>query len=211
MLQTQALDISTLELLKKLQQKEYLQGFYLVGGTALALKLGHRKSVDIDLFSDFSFDSSQILEKLSNDFLFTLFYSSTNTIRGSIDGVQVDLMAHRYPLVKNPEILENISMLSMEDILAMKLNAIATSGQRVKDFIDIYYLLQTYSLSEMITFYKKKYEHYNEVNILKSITYFNDVDLTEWPVLLKDPALKWSEVKNKINKATVAFTKKYAD
>jgi len=207
MLHTQAIDNTTLELLKNLQQKEYLQGFYLVGGTALALKLGHRKSVDIDLFSDFSFDASQILEKLSFDFSFTLFFSAANTIRGSINQIQIDIIAHRFSLVKEPEIVENISMLSVEDISAMKLNAISTSGQRVKDFIDLYYLLQVYSLSEMLTFYKKKYTQYNEVNILKSITYFNDVDLSGWPVLIKNPVLKWIEVKKRIIKAVMDFTK----
>jgi len=207
MLQTQAVDPIILELLKNLQRKEYLQGFHLVGGTALALKFGYRKSVDIDLFSDFNFDTSQILEKLSFDFSFTLYFSATNTIKGSINKVQVDIIAHRYPLVKEPELLENISMLSVEDILAMKLNAIATSGQILKDFINLYYLLQKYSLFEKITFYKKKYKRFNEVNILKSINYFNDVDLTDWPVLLKDPALKWNEVKKRINKATIDFIK----
>ncbi|OFX28250.1 MAG: hypothetical protein A2033_06100 [Bacteroidetes bacterium GWA2_31_9] len=207
MLHTQAVDSSTLELLKKLQNKDYLHGFHLVGGTALALKLGHRKSVDIDLLSNFSFDSSQILEKLSFDFSFTLYFSATNTIRGSINNVQIDLIAHRYPLIKEPELFENISMLSVEDILAMKLNAIATSGQRVKDFIDIFYLLKIYSLSEMMAFYKAKYNQYNELNVLKSITYFNDVDLSDWPVLLTNPSLKWSEVKKRIIKTSMEYTK----
>ena len=207
MLHTQAVDSSTLELLKKLQNKDYLHGFHLVGGTALALKLGHRKSVDIDLFSNFSFDSSQILEKLSFDFSFTLYFSATNTIRGSINNVQIDLIAHRYPLIKEPELFENISMLSVEDILAMKLNAIATSGQRVKGFIDIFYLLKIYSLSEMMAFYKAKYNQYNELNVLKSITYFNDVDLSDWPVLLTNPSLKWSEVKKRIIKTSMEYTK----
>ena len=207
MLHTQAVDPITLELIKNLQQKDYLHGFHLVGGTALALKLGHRKSIDIDLFSDFSFDASQILEKLSFDYSFNLYFSAANTIKGSINNVQIDIIAHRYPLVKEPEIVENISMLSVEDIIAMKLNAISTSGQRVKDFIDLYYLLQTYCLNEMLTFYNIKYKQYNEVNILKSITYFNDVDLSDWPVMLNNPKLKWNDIKKKIIKVTMEYTK----
>ena len=62
MLHKETVDPSTLELLIQIQQKEYLKGFYLVGGTALALRLGHRKSVDIDLFSNFTFDAGQMLE-----------------------------------------------------------------------------------------------------------------------------------------------------
>jgi len=207
MLYTQAVEPSTLDLLKDLQSKEYLKGFYLVGGTALALRIGHRKSIDIDLFSNFSFDALQVLEKLSFDYKFNLFFSATNTLKGSINNVQVDIIAHRYPFVKEPELIENFSMLSVEDILAMKLNAIAVSGQRVKDFIDIYYFLQSYSLAEMVSFYQKKYALGNEVNILKSIVYFDDVDLTDWPILLKEPTLKWSAVKKRITQATLAYTK----
>jgi hypothetical protein len=81
MLYKEAIDRSTLELLIQLQQKEYLNRFYLAGGTALALRLGHRKSVDIDLFSDFSFDAGNLLEKLSADFNFELFFSAVNTIK----------------------------------------------------------------------------------------------------------------------------------
>jgi len=207
MLYSQAIDPNTLELIKNLQQKDYLHGFHLVGGTALALKLGHRKSVDIDLFSDFSFDTSQILEKLSFDYSFNLYFSAANTLKGSINNVQIDLIAHRYPLVKEPVLIDNISMLSVEDIIAMKLNAISTSGQRVKDFIDVYYLLQTYILKDMLAYYNIKYKQYNEVNILKSITYFNDVDLSDWPVILNNPMLKWNDVKKRIIKATMEFIK----
>jgi hypothetical protein len=207
MLHTETVEQSTLELLVQLQKQEYLSGFHLVGGTALALKMGHRKSIDIDLFSDFSFDVGSLLENLSADFSFNLFFSAKNTIKGNIDKVQLDILAHRYPLINAPTTINNISMLSTEDIIAMKLNAISTSGQRVKDFIDIYFLLDFYSIEEMLSFYKKKYSQYNEVIVLKSIIWFEDVELSEWPVLLKNPNLTWSEVKEKITKATNLFFK----
>ncbi len=193
MLHPETIDSPTLELLKQLQSKDYLKGFYLVGGTALALRIGHRKSVDIDLFSGFGFDTVQMLENLSNDFNLNLFYSAGNTLKGSINNVQVDILAHRYPLISKPVFEEDVAMLSLKDITAMKLNAIAVSGQRVKDFIDIYYLLQAFSLSEMINFYKTKYKTYNEVSVLKSLVWFDDVDLTDWPVLM-DASLKWEEI-----------------
>lgn len=207
MLHKETVDESTLELLIKLQQKEYLKGFYLVGGTALALKIGHRKSIDIDLFSNFSFDAVQMLENISSDFPFKLFFSANNTLKGSIDRVQLDILAHRYPLVCDPLIIENISILSVEDIVAMKLNAISVSGQRVKDFIDIYYLLEEYSIAEMLGFFKKKYSQYNEVNVLKSLTWFDDVNLSEWPVLLINPKLKWGSIKKRIMEATLIYFK----
>lgn len=207
MLHQETVDRSTLELLIQLQGKEYLKGFYLVGGTALALTMGHRKSIDIDLFSDFNFDTGAMLENLSADFPFKLFFSANNTLKGSINGIQVDILAHRYPLVCEPLVIEDISMLSREDIVAMKLNAISVSGQRVKDFIDIFYLLDLYSVEEMIGFYKIKYLQYNEVNVLKSLTWFEDVDHSDWPVILKTPKLKWGTITKKIKDATNIFLK----
>lgn len=209
MLHKETIDSSTLELLIQIQQKEYMKGFFLVGGTALALRMGHRKSEDIDLFSNFSFDTGRILEYLSADFPFRLFFSAGNTLKGSIDQVPVDILAHRYPMVHEPVMLENISMLSVEDIIAMKLNAISVSGQRVKDFIDIYYLLDNYPVEEMMGFYKKKYVQYNEVNVLKSLCWFEDVDLTDWPVLLTNPNLKWVAVKKKIQGAVNLYLNQF--
>lgn len=207
MLHKSTVDQPTLELLIQLQQKDYLKGFFLVGGTALALKMGHRKSVDLDLFSNFSFDTTQLLENISADFPFTLFFSANNTLKGSINQVQIDILAHRYPLISEPVSIENITMMSTEDIVAMKLNAISVSGQRVKDFIDIYYLLNSFTVEEMIGFYKKKYAQYNDTNVLKSLCWFQDVDLSDWPILLKTPELKWQTVKNTIEKATHSFLK----
>ena len=82
MLHAESVEQSTLELLVQLQKQEYLSGFHLAGGTALALKMGHRKSIDIDLFSNFSFDVGNLLENLSADFSFNLFFSAKNTIKG---------------------------------------------------------------------------------------------------------------------------------
>ncbi len=198
---------STLGLLVKLQEKEYLKGFYLVGGTALALRIGHRKSIDLDLFSNFNFDAVQMLENLSSDFQFSLFFSANNTLKGSIGGVQVDILAHRYPLIEEPVSVDSVSMLAVEDIAAMKLNAISVSGQRVKDFIDIYYLLDQYTVKELIEFYKRKYSQFNEVNVLKSLTWFGEVDLNDWPVLVKNPKLKWKAVQKRILEATGEYLK----
>jgi len=208
MLHKETISPHTLELLIRLQQKEYLKGFFLVGGTALALQIGHRTSVDLDLFSDFSFDTAYVLENLSADFGFKLFFSANNTLKGSIYGVQVDILAHRYPYVCSPLMIENIAMVSVEDIIAMKLNAISISGQRIKDFIDIFYLLKSYTIDDMIRFYKTKYAAFNEVNVLKSLTWFEDIDHSDMPVLLENPKLKWSEVSATIRQETQKYLRK---
>lgn len=208
MLHKEAVSPGTLELLIRLQKKDYLKGFYLVGGTALALQIGHRKSIDIDLFSDFGFDTGQLLENLSADFHFKLFFSANNILKGSIQDIQVDLLAHRYPYVSSPAITDQIAMLSIQDIIAMKLNAITTSGQRVKDFIDIFYLLKSYSMEDMLRFYKSKYADFNEVNVLKSLTWYDDIDHSDWPVLLLNPELKWAEITKKLTRETQKYLRK---
>jgi hypothetical protein len=129
MLPTTAVEAPTLELIKSLQNKPYLQGFYLVGGTALALHLGHRKSLDIDLFSNLSFDAGSLLEQIHQDFSYKLFFTASNTLKGTIENINVDILAHRYRYIAEPQDVHGVKLLSMPDIIAMKLNAISTSGQ----------------------------------------------------------------------------------
>jgi len=208
MLQKEAVEGSVLGLLKSLQAKHYLKGFHLGGGTALALYNGHRKSVDIDLFSDFAFDAVLMMENISQDFQFDLMFSAPNTLKGSIDSINVDILAHRYNLISEPVSEEGISLLSEPDIVAMKLNAISISGQRIKDFIDIYYLIEKYSLKEMLEWYSKKYKQTNDLLILKSLIYFNDVEESDWPVIIKDPDLKWEDVKRRIGKEVLSYSRR---
>ena len=209
MLQTQTVEPSILGLIKSLQGRDYLNDFHLAGGTALSLYLGHRKSVDIDLFSNFSFDTAQLIEALQQDYPLKLFSTSTNTVKGSIRNINVDIIAHRYPLLNKPAYDEGISMLSEPDIMAMKLNAISVSGQRSKDFIDIYFVLNNrkYTLADMLGFYKKKYNQEGDMHVLKSLVYYNDVDLADWPVILDEPDLKWSEVSRYIEEEVMKMIK----
>jgi len=205
MLPNKAIEAPTLELIKSLQSKPYLQGFYLVGGTALALQLAHRKSIDVDLFSNFDFDASILLEQIHQDFSYQLFYTASNTLKGCIGDINVDIMAHRYKLIAEPDVIHGIGLLSLPDIIAMKLNAISTSGQRSKDFIDIYYLLTKYNLEKMLEFYQVKYNQQNAAFILKSLIYFDDVDLADWPVLIEDPKLKWVDIQKRIEKLVLNY------
>lgn len=207
MLYKETVESTTLELLNSLQSQPYLKGFYLVGGTALALRIGHRRSVDLYLFSNFSFDVVQLLENLTADYNFDLFFSANNTIKGSIDNVKVDFLSHRYAYIGEPIVEEEIEMLSLQDIIAMKLNAISGSGQRVKDFIDIFYLNRSFSIEQMIGFYKKKYTQYNEVSVLKSLVYFDDIDFNDWPEITAEPNLKWHVVKNELEKSVKKYLK----
>ena len=207
MLHTQTVEPSTLGLLRSLQNKGYLKGFNLVGGTALALYLGHRTSIDIDLFSNFNFDTAQLIELIQQDHPLQLYSTAPNTIKGSIENVNVDIIAHRYPYLNEPSDMDGIRILSEPDIIAMKLNAISVSGQRSKDFIDIYFVLEEhrFSIADMLKFYQMKYSQAGDMHVLKSLIYFDDVDLSDWPVLLRKPNLKWNDVCKKIEKEVLLF------
>jgi hypothetical protein len=98
-------------------------------------------------------------------------------------------------------------VLSLRDIAAMKLNAISTSGQRSKDFIDIYYLSEHFDIESMLSFYKAKYNQDNDTFILKSLIYFDDVDMADWPVLVKDPSLKWTRIKKRLTTLVMEYVK----
>jgi hypothetical protein len=102
MLQKQVLVPGTLEHLKSLQEKEYLLDFNLVDGTALALYMGHRKSIDLDLFSTRNFDTALLIESIQQDFPLQLDQVNKNTVKGSIREIKIDLLAHRYPLLQEP-------------------------------------------------------------------------------------------------------------
>ncbi len=139
MLQKQTVDAGTLELLTMLMGDEQLNDFILVGGTALALQIGHRKSIDLDFFNGNAFNENELSEYLETSKQFKLDFISKNTIKGEINGVKVDLLKHGYPLVNPQVVLEGIRMAGIEDIAAMKLNAIIGNGTRLKDFVDIAY------------------------------------------------------------------------
>jgi hypothetical protein len=197
---------STFELTQKLQSLPELNEFYLVGGTALTLQFGHRNSIDIDLFTTNEFDDVTLINFIKTQFTVDLVYNKPNTIICIIDGVKVAFIRHDYPILKPIILEEGIKMLSPQDICAMKINAIQNSGQRLKDFIDIYFLLEHYSIKQMLEFYSQKYTMMNPVIALRAITYFDDIDPEiDAPKLLKP--LPLSTIKKRIIDAVLHSTK----
>jgi hypothetical protein len=189
---------NTLELIQKLQSDVFFEKFTLVGGTALALQIGHRISIDIDFFTREAFDQQGMLQHLEREYRFQEQYSHTNTLKGIINGVFVDLLRHDYKYIAEPMNIMGMRLASKQDIAAMKVNAITGNGTRVKDFIDIYFLLKEFSFSEIIGFYKKKYDSRNDFHAVKSLTYFEDIDADVWPKMVLEKTLKLSEIKKVI-------------
>jgi hypothetical protein len=204
MLQTQPVSEKTLELIVSLQQLPELSSFVLVGGTALALQIGHRTSIDIDLFSTESFDVEEITELLVSNFGFQILSQQKNTLRGIISGVMTDIITHPYPFIEI--VHENgIRMASRKDIAAMILNAISVSGERFKDFVDIYFLLDFFSLSEMIEFYNTKYSQKGSLHVIRSLIYFNDINESDKPAFIQQKNLTLSKIKKRILQSVQDF------
>ncbi len=184
----------TLELLQTLQADAQLSHYFLVGGTSLALQIGHRLSIDLDLFSTTPFEVEPLQQYLISTYNFEIDKLGINTLIGSISGIKTDFITHAYPLVKPLFIEENLRMASMTDIAAMKLNAISQNGQRLKDFVDVYFLLEIMPLSLMLDAYEVKYLNSNPAIPLKAIVYFDDIDFeADAPIMVKKmtiPAMK---------------------
>ncbi len=195
MLHKETVGTTTLELIKQLQSDRYFQDFILVGGTALSLQIGHRISVDIDFFTQEDFDVPTMLEYLEQKYGFQEQYSHTNTLKGIINNVFVDLLTHNYKSVRPYVEIDGIKMASKQDIAAMKVNAITGSGTRIKDFVDIYFLLKEFSFSDIIDFYKTKYSTRNDFHAIKSLVYFDDLIVEEWPNMIFEKELTLDDLK----------------
>jgi predicted nucleotidyltransferase component of viral defense system len=176
-------------------QEEKLKDFVLVGGTALALQVGHRVSIDIDLFGRSNLDQDDILDTLYSYGTIQLIKKSENILILSLNGIKVDVVNYRYPWIGNIDTVQNIRFASLSDIAAMKLNAIAGRGS-VKDFIDLYVLLEQFTLREMLNFYNEKYQDGSEFMVIKSLTFFDDAENEELPHLFIHTS--WAEIKQQI-------------
>ena len=197
MLHKETIDAATLELLKRLMGDERLQGFVLVGGTSLALQIGHRISVDLDLFIEKEFEADELREYLEQNYHLQTDYLAFATVKGEVEGVQVDCIAHAYPWLKPFAVEEGIRLASLEDICAMKLNAIAGNGTRIKDFVDVAHLSSRFSLEQMLKFYEEKYQA-NPLMPLKGIVYFADINKNAPVKMANGKPLDWKSIEKRL-------------
>ena len=153
----------------------------LVGGTALALQYGHRTSVDLDLFGYVALEDDEflaLLQTVSTDI--RVLNERRNIHQYVINGVKVDFVNYAYPWIDHVRAEEGIRLATPPDIAAMKVNAIEGRGSR-KDFVDMYVLLQHYSLGQILDFYKRKYPEHSEFRALRSLAYFEDAEAQFMP------------------------------
>lgn len=196
----EGLERKQIKVLKKLSPFIVERGFYLGGGTALAIYFGHRRSIDLDWFIFGQFGDAlllaQSLRQAKLDFVTE--QTAPGTLHGSIDGVRITFLEFQYPLVAPLIQWEEMgcSFASPEDLACMKLSAIAQRGAR-KDFCDIYALgRKQFSLQEMLDFYKHKFNIHDISPVLYGLTYFEDAEGERMPKMLWN--VKWAEIKKTI-------------
>jgi hypothetical protein len=183
------------------------RGFYLGGGTGLALQLGHRTSVDFDFYTPEHFDSALLTKKLAKFFpKIRIRFQAKDTLGVEINGVGLSFFRYDYPLIGPLRNCQGISLASVEDIAAMKIAAIVQRGTR-RDFIDIYYLLEKYPLKKIVEFSLRKYPGYQDILVIRALLYFVDAEKETKPRKIKifDKNFSWEKAKEKI----FAEVKKY--
>ena len=175
------------------------QNSRLVGGTALALQLGHRNSIDLDFFGEFQNSYIDFLNAFNNEELTVNSLQNTKSIHiFEIEGVKVDIVNYPYKWLEDPIEDDGIKLSGLKDIASMKLAAITNRGTK-KDFIDMYFLLQHFSLNEMVEYYKTKYNTNSIYNVIRSLVYFADAENDPMPKM-HIPVI-WDEVKSVIKES----------
>lgn len=182
-------------LVDKLADQDFIGDFYLAGGTAVALFFHHRRSDDLDFFSEKSFREVSLIGNLKKIGKFENLKSEKDTLLGKLAGVKVSFFALPYKLIEPPLKYKNLRVARPLDLALMKILAISDRGTK-RDFIDLYLLSRDLKpLDELLVLFQKKFGKYdfNIQHIIKSLTYFEDADKGEMPEMYID--IEWREVK----------------
>lgn len=205
-METNILPVGYQKIIKKLLKLQFIRNFYLSGGTALALQLGHRESIDFDFFSKDEVNPEEILKQLKTAFILKDVSISKGTLNCVVDGVKFQFLYYPYSLLEKFVNWEGINLSSVIDVACTKLITVSARGSK-KDFIDIYFILKKYSLGKLFEKMDMKYKgiDFNKVHILKSLTSFEEAD--KQPVPKMHIPADWESMKKKISSETIKFLK----
>ena len=177
MIKTDIFSESQKKLFDLFRNQSWISDFYLAGGTALSLLIGHRKSDDFDFFNSKKFKNDLILKNISDICNFNLLSEDVNTLYISIDNIRFSFISHQYNVLEPFLKTDYLNISNIRDIACNKLSAISSRGSK-KDFIDLYFILKTYNIEDLFVDYKTKYgvDYFNEYLLLKSLVYFEDAE-----------------------------------
>ncbi|MGV8092607.1 MAG: nucleotidyl transferase AbiEii/AbiGii toxin family protein [Mangrovibacterium sp.] len=192
------------KILNNIMETPIFEPFYLVGGTSLSLRLGHRESADIDLFTNAPYRSLDfaVYENFFRDnYKYYCCTDTTNIISfgrsyyigdSENNSIKVDLYYHD-EIIDPCDVVDNIRIASLDDVVAMKVDVISRDGRK-KDFWDLHELLNTYSIPEMLELHQKRHEYTHDRNlIISNFTNFSSADKDIDPICFKGK--EWELIK----------------
>jgi hypothetical protein len=185
------------KILPKLKTVIKGHNFILGGGTALAMQIGHRISVDLDFFTETEFSTDLVLRKIKQlGFTTQILQEEKGTLTVVIDGVKVSFFHYPYPFVDKSISSKGIPIAGILDIASMKIIAISQRGAK-RDFVDLYFILQDVPFWKIAENLIGRFgaDRINPLNIGKSLVYFNDADIDPEPQYLVKPIPKWDLIK----------------
>lgn len=201
MLRFDAIPDSVSALLGRLAPQAAAHEFALGGGTSLALRFGHRLSVDLDFFTNREFSPEELFTGLELTGA-TVTGRAANSLALDADGVKVDWLRHAYPLLEPAELMDGVLLVSLPDLVAMKLNAIANRGSK-KDFFDMAELLDHFTIERMLGFFTGKYPSTDAFTVIRSLAWFEDAEMEPDPIPLT--GLTWEDVKARASGAVAGL------
>lgn len=205
---TAILPRQTQKTVELLGSSDLLTRFYLSGGTACALHLGHRLSEDLDFFTKNTFDARKLRNELLELGKVKLLAEDKNTLHCLFNETRLSFLRYAYPLLEPNTRFKGVNISSLIDVLCTKLDTISSRGSK-KDFIDVYCAVTHghYTLPDIINAFQKKYKDidYSLLHIMKGLVYFEDADAEQMPVM--KTALDWKKVrsffKDEVKKAII--------
>lgn len=191
-----------------LSRLDFVSRYFLAGGTACALYLGHRLSFDLDWFSEHPVEPRIIVSKLKNLGKLEVLQNDEGTFNGSFNDVKLSFFIYPYPLLFPLKDYQGIKIADIKDIACMKLDAISRRGTK-RDFIDLYFICKDYGLTYLLELYKKKFAKFNVPtwHVVKSLDYFNDAEENDLPEMLQP--VNWQQVKHFFTGETNRLAKKW--
>ena len=169
--------------------------FYLAGGTAVALHLGHRFSFDLDFFSTSQFNLDEVLQTLKSLGEVETLQATANTFNGTLNGLRISFFIYPYPVLEPFLDYYGVQIASISDLAAMKIDAITRRGTK-RDFVDLYFICQRFfPLKHALELYFRKFKDFNisRVHVLKSLIYFGDAEADDMPKMIE--RITWRGVK----------------
>lgn len=207
MVQKNAVEPNTLELLRKICILDSINDFALGGGTNLALRIRHRLSIDLDFFTNKEFNNAIIFQTITREFpTAELLFEQNQTMMFNINGIKVDFILYPFEWLQAFEFVERSRLISVEDIIPMKLQALSNRFSK-KDFWDIAFLLNDFPLAKMIEIFRMKFSQVDPGFIIHSLTAFDEAEREQDPVIILPKT--WIEIKKQLKKTVIDYTNEF--